>query len=104
MEIEFKDEELTNPVLKEIVDKDTELKEWLVDYVGKQSDPDNEEVTVEMIVQALGEEYPELIWAIAEENFFRGYEQALADVRSADGMPTHQEEFVDKLNNYLENT
>ena len=80
MEIEFKDEELTNPVLKEIVDKDTELKEWLVDYVGKQSDPDNEEVTVEMIVETIAKEFPEFLLVVAEENFIRGYEQALNDV------------------------
>ena len=36
-----------------------------------------------MIIQALGEDFPELIWALAEENFFRGYEQAIRDVHQS---------------------
>ena len=56
-----------------------------------------------MIIQALGEEFPELIWAMAEENFFRGYEQAMADVRSVEH-PPQQDAFVDKLNAALEST
>ena len=32
--------------LKEVVDTTTELKNWLVNYVGEKSDPENGEVTV----------------------------------------------------------
>ena len=68
-----------NPVLKETVTGDNVLKEWLVDYVGEKLNPEDANVTVEMIVEVVAAEFPEFILALAEENFFRGYEQALMD-------------------------
>ena len=62
-------------------EKDTELKEMLVNYVGNTLNPDDEDVTVEMIVEVVAKEFPEFLWVVAEENFLRGYEQALDDVR-----------------------
>ena len=62
------------------VKKDTKLKEWLVDYVGNKLSPKNKEVTVEMIVNVFIEEFPEFMFALAEENFIRGYETGLDDV------------------------
>ena len=73
----------SNPNLKKVVFPETPLKHALVDFTGEKFKPQNGEVTVDMILQALGEEFPELIWALAEENFFRGYEQALSDTNSA---------------------
>jgi len=55
------------------------LKEYLVDYVGNQINNDSEEVTVDMIVEVVAKEFPEFILAIAEENFIRGYKQAMRD-------------------------
>lgn len=72
--------EMVNPTLKEVVQKDTELKKWLVNYVGAKHKPENGEITVEMIVDTVGEEFPEFLLAVAEENFIRGYTQALQDV------------------------
>ena len=66
--------------LKEVVNTTTELKKWLVNYVGEKHDPENGEVTVEMIVETMAIEFPEFIMAIAEENWVRGYHQALDDV------------------------
>jgi uncharacterized membrane protein YheB (UPF0754 family) len=66
--------------LKETVDTDTAVKSWLVNYVGEQHDPDNDQVTVEMIVETMAKEFPEFLMAIAEENWVRGYHQALDDV------------------------
>ena len=66
--------------LKEVVDTTTELKKWLVNYVGEKHDPENGEVTVEMIVETIAIEFPEFLMAIAEENWVRGYHQALNDV------------------------
>jgi len=74
----------SNPNLKEIVFPKTPLKHMLVDFAGGKFKPEDGNVTVEMIIQALGEDFPELIWVLAEENFFRGYEQALTDVRSVE--------------------
>jgi len=54
------------------------LKEVLVEYVGKSND--SEQVTVEMIVQTMADEFPEFLMLIAEENFIRGYQQAIHDV------------------------
>jgi hypothetical protein len=33
-----------------------------------------------MIVHAMADEFPEFLLAVAEENFIRGYQQALYDV------------------------
>ena len=82
MSVEFKDENGVgeNPILKEAVTKDSEVKEWLVNYVGDKHGPKNNEVTVEMIIETMGKEFPEFLLALAEENWVRGYHQALADV------------------------
>ena len=66
--------------LKETVETDTEMKNCLVNYVGEKHDPDSGEVTVEMIVETMATEFPEFLMVIAEENWIRGYHQALDDV------------------------
>tara|TARA_Y100000296_G_scaffold66273_1_gene78242 strand:+ start:1830 stop:2126 length:297 start_codon:yes stop_codon:yes gene_type:complete len=66
-----------NPMLAMIVNKDSKLKEMLVEYVGTKLD--NEEVTVHMIVEVLAAEFPEFVFAFAEENFLRGYQLGLED-------------------------
>jgi len=73
-------ESLENPTLKEVVQKDTELKVWLVNYVGNKLLPKDGDVTVEMIVDVLAKEFPEFLMVVAEENFIRGYQQAITDV------------------------
>ena len=67
-------------MLKETVETDTEMKDWLVNYVGEKHDPNSGEVTVEMIVETMATEFPEFLMAVAEENWVRGYHQALSDV------------------------
>jgi hypothetical protein len=68
--------------LHETVTTDTELKSWLVNYVGGQHNPENGEVTVELIVETMAQEFPEFLLAVAEENWIRGYHQALNDVEA----------------------
>ena len=82
MDIEFKNTELedANEVLDEVVEPENELKAMLVSYVGEKQSPENDNVTVEMIVDQLANEFPEFVLAVAEENFVRGYQQALNDV------------------------
>ena len=58
------------------------LKEYMIDYVGNKHDPENDDVTVDMVVETLAEEFPEFLLMVAEENYIRGYEQALDDVNS----------------------
>jgi hypothetical protein len=78
----MKDIDIKNPTLKEVVEKETEIKTWLVDYVGNKLDPEDGNVTVEMLVEEISKEFPEFVMVVAEENFIRGYEQALTDVDS----------------------
>lgn len=59
---------------------DNPMKSWLVDYVGQNYKPENGEVTVELIVEALAQEFPDFLLVLAQENFIRGYQQALYDV------------------------
>jgi hypothetical protein len=71
-----------NPVLEEVVTAENPLKEMLVDYVGNKLQPTNDQVTVEMIVKVLADEFPEFVMVMAEENFIQGYKQAFADIES----------------------
>ena len=73
-----------NPDLQKVVSKENAMKEWLVTYVGDKTQPKNDEVTVELIIEAMADEFPEFIMALAEENFIRGYRQALTDVDEGD--------------------
>ena len=68
-----------NP-LEEVVEPDNDLKNMLVDYVWEKNDPEDQQVTVKMLVETLADEFPELVLAVAEENWARGYHQALDDV------------------------
>lgn len=80
-EIEFNEKDpVVNTDLEKVVKEDTPVKEWLVNYVGEKINPENGEVTVGMIVETLAEEFPDFLLVLAEENFIRGYEQALTDV------------------------
>ena len=75
-----------NPTLTEEVEPDNELKTWLVDYVGDKSKPEDGQVTVENIVEVIANEFPEFLMVIAEENWIRGYHQALIDVEEGKKM------------------
>tara|TARA_R100000664_G_C2672788_1_gene84097 strand:+ start:247 stop:519 length:273 start_codon:yes stop_codon:yes gene_type:complete len=67
----------TNPLLAMVVEKDTELKTYLVEYVGRKLDCEN--VTVNMIAEVLATDFTEFTMAFAEENFMRGYQLGLND-------------------------
>ena len=78
------------PDIQVPVEKTNPMKEWLVDYVGEKLKPENDEVTVEMIIEAMAIEFPEFLLPVAEENFIRGYSQALADVDSTNKNESEQ--------------
>jgi len=83
MKVTFDDKETEvekNEDLTKEVQSDSELKEMIVNYVGTKKSPENNEVTLEMVVETFSEEFPEFVLPIAEENFMRGYQQALHDV------------------------
>ena len=67
----------TNEVLAMPVKPDSPLKEYLVQYVGEKFD--KEEVTVHMVAEILAVDFPEFVFAFAEENYLRGYQQGLDD-------------------------
>jgi len=69
-----------NPDLQKVVDLDNDLKKYIVEYVGNVASPDDGLVTAEMIISILARDIPEVILPLAEENFIRGYKQALTDV------------------------
>jgi hypothetical protein len=80
----------TNPMLAMVVNKDSDLKDYLVEYVGSKLD--KEEVTVHMISEVLALDFPEFAFAFAEENFLRGYQLGLEDARLLNGKPEAVEE------------
>jgi hypothetical protein len=75
MELEFE---------RQTVQKDNPMKTWLVDYVGEKMNAQNGEVTVDMIVEAMADEFPDFVMLLAQENWLRGYQQALHDVDYGD--------------------
>jgi hypothetical protein len=69
----------TNPLLGLAVTPNSELQQYLVEYVGTKLN--NEEVTVNMIAEVLATDFPEFAFAYAEENFLRGYKLGLEDAK-----------------------
>jgi len=78
--------EQKNTTLKEVVKEENELKEIIVNYVGENYDPENGEVTVEMIIEVFARDFPEFLITVAEENFLRGYQQAFVDIETHEKM------------------
>jgi len=84
------DVDTLNPDLVQALEKDSPMKEWLVDYVGNKANPENDEVNLAMIIEAMAEEFPEFLLALAEENWIRGYHQAINDMET--GKKLYEEE------------
>jgi len=66
--------------MKVEIKNDSQLKQIIVDFVGKKMNPENDEVTIEHIAEVFSEEFPEFLLTLAEENWVNGYTQALTDV------------------------
>lgn len=95
-----------NEILKEIVLKDdSKLKDIIVSYVGEKTNPENDEVTVERIVDVFAEEFPEFLVVLAEENWINGYTQALNDVQFLNNTnnTTTSKEAEDEYNKHNKN-
>jgi len=86
------DEEIENLDLKQKVEAENKLKEFVVDYVGDKVQPESGEVTVEMIVGVFASDFPEFLLAVAEENWIRGYKQAFQDKQIAEEADTQKNE------------
>ena len=68
------------------------IKEILVTYVGEKLNPENGDVTVEHIIEVMADEFPDFLMVIAEENWIRGYEQALNDVEEGERLVKEQKQ------------
>tara|TARA_R100001443_G_scaffold4566_1_gene13184 strand:- start:1336 stop:1593 length:258 start_codon:yes stop_codon:yes gene_type:complete len=77
--IKWPEEEENNLDLSEDT---SNLKEYLVEYVGTKLKPEDDKVTVEMVINVLADEFPEVALSLAEENFIRGYRQGLDDLKA----------------------
>lgn len=73
---------MENLDLKETVQPDNNLKRMVIEYIGTKVKPEDNKVTVEMVLDVLAEEFPEFVLAIAEENWIRGYQQGLDDIEA----------------------
>ena len=71
---------LENPLQQQTLPEGP-LKQMIVNYVGGKLAPENDSVTLEMIINVVAEEFPDILLSIAEENFMRGYQQALQDTK-----------------------
>jgi glucan biosynthesis protein len=77
---------LENPDLKKTVGVDNDLKNFIVEYSGEKMNNLDNNVTVEMVINVLSEDFPEVVLALAEENWVRGYQQGLDDVEAGRSM------------------
>jgi len=85
--------ETTNPDLVSPVTPDSPLKQMIVNYVGDANKLDEgDNVNVAMIVEQMAKDFPEFLLAVAEENWIRGYHQALTDVSEGEKVMREMEE------------
>ena len=90
-----------NPDLTKELEKDSPMKEWLIDYVGNKLSPEDDEVNLAMIIETVddvvkifADEFPEFLLSLAEENWIRGYHQAITDMET--GKKLYEEEIKRK--------
>mgnify|MGYP003973955565 CR=1 FL=1 len=57
----------------------SELKTFIINYTGNKVQPEDGRVNINMIADTLATEFPEFVFAFAEENFIRGYQVGLED-------------------------
>jgi len=74
--------EQNNSYLKKVILINGKLKQEIINYVGEKLQPENSEVTLEMIISTIAEEFPELLLSVAEENYLKGYELGLNDTEA----------------------
>ena len=75
-------------LLEKEVEADSELKTFIVNYVGEKLNPESGLINIEMVIEVLAQDFPDVVLALAEENFIRGYTQGLEDVGTrADAFP-----------------
>ena len=86
--------------LQKTVEADTDLKTLIVNYVGNAHQPEDGNVTLEMIIETFAEEFGDFLLPIAEENFIRGYQQAIADVEDGEKFLKDNPEYLEEMQSY----
>ena len=81
-----------NGDLAKKIEESTDLKSLIVNYVGNTLEPENQEVTLEMVIGVFAAQFPEFMLTIAEENWLRGYKMGLedADVAARAAVPDQE--------------
>jgi len=74
--------EVENPNLVLPVNATTPLKDMVVNYIGERIESEDGNVTMQMAIEIFATEFPEFLLVVAEENFLRGYQQALDDIEN----------------------
>ena len=74
------EEEFLGSELTQTVQPNSELKNIILNYIGNKEQPENNEITLMMVIETFAEEFPDFLLPIAEENFVRGYQQAISDI------------------------
>ena len=54
--------------------------------MGDSNKGTTEDITTEMIVEVMAQEFPEFLMKVAEENWILGYQQAINDVDEGESM------------------
>ena len=96
---EKKETDLENPELKKEAEIDTDLKELLVGYTGNKLNPEDNKITIEMIIQVMAEDFPEFLLAVAEENWIRGYQQAILDIEEGEKLMDEENDTDQSVHN-----
>jgi len=66
MSIQVEDDfDIKNEDLKKEVEVNNPLKEFIINYVGTKLSPEDEMVSLEMVVQVLADEFPEFMLAVS---------------------------------------
>ena len=71
---------LSNEELQHVfLQRDSKLKEVIINYVGETLHPEEPNVTVEDVVAIFADEFPEFLFVVAQQNFLNGYKHGLED-------------------------
>jgi hypothetical protein len=73
-------------ILDKVVEVRNEIQEDLVRHVENKINVHKDQITIGQVIGILASEFPEIVIAIAEENWIRGYKQGLDDAQIADVM------------------
>ena len=73
-------------ILDKVVEVRNEIQEDLVRHVENKINVHKDQITIGQVIGILASEFPEIVIAIAEENWIRGYKQGLDDAEIADVM------------------